>query len=120
MSEILGIDVDEVVARGLNAWADHVLGKIIDYTPMDTGTLRKSISWIPATSEDLAVTFISSGSIAVSSNDKSSYNKYVHDGSNNKNWTTPGTGHLFLVLPTIKEDHLKQKFILEALKGLVK
>ena len=127
MSKILGIDVDEAVARGLNAWADHTLGYIINRTPYKTGALRMSLAAEAATRDNLFVTFISRSSILKESKESKTgkvwkpYNHYVHDGSDNKNWTTQGTGNLFLVIPAIQEySKLQSKFIPEALKGLMK
>jgi len=116
--KILGIDVDEIVARGMNAWVDNTMGVILDRTPLDTGALRMSLVAEAATKDNLFVTIRARSSILEPpAAGAKPYSFYVHDGSNSKNWTTPGTGNLFLVIPVIQEyKKLQSKFIPAAIK----
>ena len=80
--------LDVAVARGLNNFGEHLKGKVIDVTPMDTGELRRSIYIKRATESNLTVEVGSSRTIAP-------YNVYVHEIPK-INYTTPGTRYKFI------------------------
>lgn len=95
--------LDIAVARGLNKFGEHLKGKVIDATPMDTGELRRSIYMKEATESNLTVEVGSSGAIAP-------YNVYVHEIPK-INYTTPGTGYKFIEKPFYEEKDKIQTFI---------
>ena len=95
--------LDMAVMRGLNKFGEHLKGKVIDATPMDTGELRRSIYMKEATEENLTVEVGSSGAIAP-------YNVYVHEIPMT-NYTTAGTGSKFLERPLYEEKDKIKGFI---------
>lgn len=95
--------LDVAVARGLNNFGEHLKGKVIDVTPMDTGELRRSIYIKKATANNLTVEVGSSGAIAP-------YNVYVHEIPK-INYTTPGTGYKFIERPFHEEKDKIKTFI---------
>lgn len=95
--------LDMAVMRGLNKFGEHLKGKVIDATPMDTGELRRSIYMKEATEENLTVEVGSSGAIAP-------YNVYVHEIPMT-NYTTAGTGSKFLERPFYEEKDKIKGFI---------
>lgn len=95
--------LDIAVARGLNKFGEHLKGKVIDATPMDTGELRRSIYMKEATEGNLTVEVGSSGAIAP-------YNVYVHEIPK-LNYTTAGTGSKFLERPFYEEKSKIKTFI---------
>lgn len=95
--------LDIAVARGLNKFGEHLKGKVIDATPMDTGELRRSIYMKEATEGNLTVEIGSSGAIAP-------YNVYVHEIPK-INYTTAGTGYKFLERPFYEEKSKIKTFI---------
>ena len=95
--------LDIEVARGLNKFGEHLKGKVIDATPMDTGELRRSIYMKEATEGNLTVEVGSSGAIAP-------YNVYVHEIPK-LNYTTAGTGSKFLERPFYEEKDKIKDFI---------
>lgn len=95
--------LDIAVARGLNNFGEHLKGKVIDATPMDTGELRRSTYMKEATEENLTVEVGSSGAIAP-------YNVYVHEIPMT-NYTTAGTGSKFLERPFYEEKDKIKGFI---------
>ena len=100
--------LDMAGARGLNKFGEHLKGKVIDVTPMDTGELRRSIYIKRATESNLTIEVGSSGAIA-------SYNVYVHEIPK-LNYTTAGTGSKFLERPFYEEKDKIQIFIKADLK----
>lgn len=95
--------LDIAVARGLNKFGEHLKGKVIDATPMDTGELRRSIYMKEATEGNLTVEIGSSGAIAP-------HNVYVHEIPK-LNYTTAGTGSKFLERPFYEEKDKIKDFI---------
>ena len=95
--------LDMAVMRGLNKFGEHLKGKVIDATPMDTGELRRSIYMKEATEENLTVEVGSSGAIAP-------YKVYVHEIPMT-NYTTAGTGSKFLERPFYEEKDKIKGFI---------
>ena len=95
--------LDIAVARGLNKFGEHLKGKVIDVTPMDTGELRRSIYIKRATESNLTVEVGSSGAIAP-------YNVYVHEIPK-VNYTTPGTGYKYIERPFYEEKDKIKTFI---------
>nr|DAV86947.1 MAG TPA: putative tail component [Caudoviricetes sp.] len=95
--------LDAAVARGLNNFGEHLKGKVIDVTPMDTGELRRSIYIKKATADNLTVEVGSSGAIAP-------YNVYAHEVPK-LNYTTPGTGYKFIEIPYYEEKDKIKDFI---------
>lgn len=95
--------LDIAVARGLNKFGEHLKGKVIDATPMDTGELRRSIYMKEATEGNLTVEVGSSVAIAP-------YNVYVHEIPK-LNYTTAGTGSKFLERPFYEEKDKIKDFI---------
>lgn len=101
--------IDKAVAKSLNKFANHLYGKILDVTPMDTGELRRSISIKEADENNLEVEVISSGAIAP-------YNVYVHEIPKT-NYTTKGTCAKFMEKPFEEEKHKIKDFIKNEVKN---
>ena len=57
--------IDKAVAKALNKFVNHLYGKILNVTSMDTGELRRSISVKEADEKDLEAQIISSGNSSV-------------------------------------------------------
>ena len=101
--------IDKAVAKALNKFVNHLYGKILDVTPMDTGELRRSISVKEADENNLEAEIISSGAIAP-------YNVYVHEIPKT-NYTTEGTGAKFMERPFEEEKHKIKDFIKNEVKN---
>lgn len=101
--------IDKAVAKALNKFANHLYGKILDVTPMDTRELRRSISVKEADENNLEAEIISSGAIAP-------YNVYVHEIPKT-NYTTEGTGAKFMERPFEEEKHKIEDFIKNEVKN---
>lgn len=96
--------LDKLTAIGINKFTQHLYGKILDVTPLDTGELRRSISVSKEANEnDLEAEIISSGAIAP-------YNVYVHEIPFT-HYTTEGTGYKYMERPFEQEKHKLKDFI---------
>ena len=93
----------EAAMRGLNNFAEHLKGRVIDVTPMDTGELRRSIYVKRASTDSLKAEVGSSGAIAP-------YNVYVHEIPK-LHYTTVGTGYKFVERPFFEEKDKIKDFI---------
>lgn len=101
-------------SRGIRLSGEDLLGKSINVTPLDEGTLRQSGSVQPQTG-----VYTDFGGAYVMVGYDTPYAHVVHSMPENTNWTTPGTQNKFLEAPFAENEHLYIGFIKEqAMAGI--